>query len=194
MKTYQIKLESTTPLIFGKQIDPLQHPKEDREQHGDYDLRIWREKAHWTGPDKTAKAVIPSVYIKRALEDCAKYLGIQIPGKGKSNYTKHFKSGVQVIGAGMELPETRETIGSVAISCNADGKRGSGVRVTRRFPMVQKWTSEIKVLIVDEIITDKVLREHIEKAGMLIGIGSFRLEKGNASGGFRVVSMKETAL
>lgn len=194
MKTYEIQLESTTPIVFSKQLDPVKHPKEDREGHGEYDERIWREKAHWNGHNGDGKAIIPSVYFKRALEGCAKYLGIQIPGKGKSTYTKHFLSGVQIIGEGIDLGIKRADIDSVAISCNSDGKRGGGSRVTRRFPTVPKWKGTIKVLVVDEIITAKVLQEHLEKAGMLIGIGSFRLEKGNSSGGFKVTKMTESSL
>lgn len=194
MKTYEIQLESTTPIVFGRQIDPLAHPKEDGESAADFDLRIWPEKAHWSGEDRAATAIIPCVYFKRALEDVAQYLGLPVPGKPKATYTKHFKAGVQIIGLGVPIDVTRDTINSVAISCNVDGKRGSGARVTRRFPTVPKWRGIIRVLVVDAIVTKDVLLEHLEKAGMLVGVGSFRLNKGNSSGGFRVVSVKETKL
>lgn len=188
MKAYIAKVESTTPIIFSRQLDIKQFPKLEREQAGDYDERLWQDKAHWT-PDGTV--LIPAVYFKRALEECAQYLGIQIPGKGKSTYTKHFLSGVQILGTGIDTGVNRDGISSVAISCNADGKRGSGCRVTRRFPTLSKWSGELTILVVDEIITETVLREHLDKAGMLIGIGSFRLRKGNSSGGFKVAKMTE---
>lgn len=191
MKAYEIQLESTTPIIFSRKLELIDFPKLEREQPDAYDLRIWPEKAHY---NEAGNAIIPAVYFKRTLEEVAKFLGIQIPGKGKSNYTKHFEAGFQVLGSGIDTGVSKSQMKSVAISCNSDGKRGSGSRVTRRFPTLPKWSGSITVLIVDEIITQDVLREHAEKAGMLIGIGSFRLRKGNSSGGFRVLSVKETTI
>lgn len=191
MKSYLLQIESTTPIIFSRKLELIDFPKLEREQPDAYDLRVWPEKAHY---NQNGNVVIPSVYFKRALEEIAKFLGIQIPGKGKANYTKHFEAGLQVLGEGIDTGVSRNEIKSVAISCNSDGKRGSGSRVTRRFPTMTKWSGQIQVLVVDEIITEDVLREHAEKAGMLIGIGSFRLRKGNSSGGFKIVSIKETKI
>jgi hypothetical protein len=180
MKAYEITLKSTTPIIFSRKLEEIEHPKLEREQADAYDLRVWPQKAH-INPD--GEAVIPAVYFKRALEESAKFLGLPIKGKGKATYTKHFLSGVQVL-HDLPLGVKREDLTPVPISCNVDGKRGSGSRVTRRFPVVQKWAGQITVLVVDELITEDVLKEHLVKAGLLIGIGSFRIAKGNSSGGF----------
>lgn len=203
MKTYEAVLESTTPIIFSRKLEEIEYPKKEREQADPYDLRIWPEKAHY---NTDGRAVIPAVYFKRALEECAKFLGLPIKGKGKATYTKHFLSGVQILGD-LALDVTRETINGIAtgkcaadgcgcamvvpISCNVDGKRGSGSRVTRRFPAVSRWKGKLLILVVDELITEDVLREHLGKAGLLIGIGSFRISKGNSNGGFRLVELKE---
>ena len=191
MKAYNIELESTTPIIFSRKLELIDFPKLEREQADAYDLRIWPEKAHY---NEVGSVIVPSVYFKRAMEECAQYTGQQIPGKGKATYTKHFMSGVQVLGLGIDTGIKKADVKSVAISCNSDGKRGSGSRVTRRFPTLPTWKGFIQVLVVDEIITESVLRDHLEKAGMFIGIGSFRLRKGNSSGGFKVVSVKETKI
>lgn len=190
MKVYEATLESKTPIIFSRQLIADEFPKLEREQADEYDKRLWREKAHYTADNQV---FIPAVYFKRALEEVAKFLGIQIPGKGKSTYTKHFLSGVQII-EDMALPEKKDDVKMVPISCNADGRRGSGARVLRRFPSIPKWSGKIKLIVVDEIITEPVLREHLTKAGMLIGIGSFRIAKGNSSGGFTLTGLKESSL
>jgi hypothetical protein len=189
MKLYTAKIESTTPIIFSRQLDIKTHPKKEREQAGDYDERLWKEKAHYAA---SGNVLIPAVYFKRALEEIAKFLGIQIPGKAKATYTKHFEAGLQMVGEGIDTGVYKDSLNSIAISCNADGKRGSGTRVTRRFPTIPKWSGEINIWIADEIITEPILLEHLNKAGMLIGIGSFRLRKGNSGGGFKVVSLTET--
>jgi hypothetical protein len=74
----------------------------------------------------------------------------------------------------------------VTISANADGIRGSGKRVPRRFPIVNEWQATFDVYILDPIITQDVFTEMVEIAGMFIGIGRFRPEKGGTNGRFRI--------
>lgn len=186
MKTYEVALESTTPIIFSRKLEEIEYPKKEREQADAYDLRIWPEKAHY---NTDGKAVIPAVYFKRALEECAKFLGLPIKGKGKATYTKHFLSGVQILGD-LVTDKAKGELTCTPISCNVDGKRGSGSRVTRRFPILPKWKGSVIVMVVDELITEDVLREHLNKAGLLIGIGSFRISKGNSNGGFKLGELK----
>jgi hypothetical protein len=45
------------------------------------------------------------------------------------------------------------------------------------------------VFILDPIITEDVFREMVEIAGMFIGIGRFRPEKGGTNGRFRIKSL-----
>lgn len=189
MKTYKAVLESESPLIFSRmlsQVDPLT-AKQSRETHEDYDLRIFREKA-WA--DGTGQVIIPRVFFKRALEEAAQFLGLQIPGKGKSTYTKHFKAGVQVI-SNLPVGLQREELTHIVINCHADGKRGSGKRVVRSFPQVNEWRGEVAFFVIDEMVTKEVLRRHLEVAGTMIGIGSFRPLQGNDSGRFRLISLEE---
>jgi hypothetical protein len=46
---------------------------------------------------------------KNCLAEIAKYLSLQIPGKGKTTYTKHFEAGVMVLD-GLALPERKDTV------------------------------------------------------------------------------------
>jgi hypothetical protein len=81
------------------------------------------------------------------------------------------------------------TVPIVTISANADGVRGSGKRVLRRFPLIASWEASFDVFILDPIITEDVFREMVEIAGMFIGIGRFRPEKGGTNGRFRIKSL-----
>lgn len=188
MKTYTAHIAGRGQIIFSKFTSPLIKGLEKKEREGNdaYDERIWPHKAH----QQNGQVIIPRVMFKRALEDVAKYLGIQIPGKGKSTYTKHFCAGVHVtsdLDTGVPVEDLEKEI----ILCNADGVRGSGKRVMRTFPVLYQWEGEIEICVVDEIITQAVLMDHLIQAGRLIGIGAFRLQKGNTSGGFDLVSLKE---
>lgn len=191
MKTYEATIESVSPLIFSRMLSPHagEGAKKERETHEDYDLRIWPVKA-WA--DNKGALFIPRVFFKRSMEEAAQFLGLQIPGKGKSTYTKHFLAGVQVA-SDLSLPMTRDDLDCVPINCHADGKRGSGKRVVRHFPQVREWNGVLTILVVDELITKDVLQRHLDTAGTMIGIGSFRPRSGNSSGMFHLKELREVA-
>jgi hypothetical protein len=68
-------------------------PKGARELAQAHEERTWIERLHVT---KEGYVFIPPMQFKLCLENTARYIGMQIPGKGKSTYTKHFVQGVIV--------------------------------------------------------------------------------------------------
>jgi hypothetical protein len=62
-------------------------------------------------------------------------------------------------------------------------------RVTRRFPIIPAWRASFDVYVLDPIITQDVFREMVEIAGMFIGIGRFRPEKGGTNGRFKIETL-----
>ena len=112
-----------------------------------HEERTWREKC--TANEK-GEIVIPAMAFKQALDGVAKRLGDQIPGKGKSTYTKHFVGGV-ICEEDVVLPGCRkEDCPSITISANSDGVRGSGKRVDRTFPQWPKWGGKARFVIMDD--------------------------------------------
>src|SRR6266404_4703975 len=81
MKLYTAQLRSESPLSFGKRISPIEFPPYDKEQPGDYDQRLWRERAHY---DATGQCFVPPMMIKNCVAAAAKYLNIKIPGQRSS--------------------------------------------------------------------------------------------------------------
>ena len=73
----------------------------------------------------------------------------------------------------------------------ADCKRGSGRRVTRVFPLISSWKGSTVVHVIDETITEEVLRKHLTEAGNLIGMGRFRPRNNGYYGRFKLVDMRE---
>jgi hypothetical protein len=184
MKTAIAKLESVSPYSQSRYY---QTEKADggREIARDYEARTWRDRVH---ADNDGHIFIPPMAFKNCLSEAAKFLSIQIPGKGKATYTKHFEAGVLVIDP-LTLPIKKTDVSGEWQFVPADGRRGSGKRVEKCFPVVQKWAGAVTFLILDEIITPDVFEEHLRGSGRFIGIGRFRPRNNGYYGRFDVKSI-----
>ena len=112
-------------------------------------------------------------------------MGEQVPGRGKSTYTKSFVGGVIVEDDVVLAGCSKKDCPGVTINANADGKRGSGKRVKRTFPQWPKWSGVVKFAILDDAITKEVFERHFREAGRFVGVGRFRPENGGLNGRFR---------
>lgn len=189
MRTAVATLQSVSPYSQSKHYEV---PKVGRstgtatESAKDYEERTWRERCH-VGPD--GHILIPPMAFKNCLAEIAKYLSVQIPGKGKSTYTKHFEAGVMVLD-GLPLPQTKETVDGEWLFVPADGKRGSGKRVSKCFPVVRDWKGDVTFHVLDDVITPEVFEQHLREAGNFIGIGRFRPRNNGYYGRFKVEKIR----
>ena len=177
-----ITITGITPLSQSRQHD---EPKLDGERPDDYDKRTWRSKLNTAIRDGKPTVVIPAHGLHQAIAAAAKYSKRQIPGQGKATWTAKFTSGITLL-EDPSIGVDPATVDAVTISANADGVRGSGKRVPRKFPVIPQWSATFDVVVLDPIITEDVFREMLEMAGMFIGIGRFRPEKGGTNGRFRI--------
>jgi hypothetical protein len=161
-------------------------PALEKENNDAYEKRTWRNRMHVVD----GEVVIPPMALKNCLSECAKYLSVQIPGKGKATYTKHFEAGIMITEP-LRLGIKPEDVPGEELYLNADGRRGGSVRVTRIMPHIANWKAEAEITILDETITAEVLRRHLEEAGMLIGMGRFRPRKNGYYGRFAVKKFQE---
>ncbi|MBP8234613.1 MAG: hypothetical protein KAY22_20160 [Rhizorhabdus sp.] len=181
MKIATATLASTAPYSqsrsYDREVEAL--PRETKDAYED---RTWRHKCHTLAD---GKVYIPPMAFKMAVDTAAKMLGRQIPGKGKSTYTKFFLSGVLVMEpAG--LPLTKDDVACDRIYANADGVRGSGKRVWRNFPRIDSWSADVQFHVLADEITPDVFEEHLRQAGAFVGIGRFRPQSGGYYGRFEV--------
>lgn len=173
-----IRITGFSPYSQSRQHD---EPALEGEGKEDYDKRTWRAKLRVS--PKTGTVTIPQHGFHQALMAACKYSGKQIPGQGKKTWTAKFTTGIAIIDE-IDLGIRPEDTVCEVISCNADGVRGSGKRVPRRFPVMYEWGAEFTIYILDPIITDKIMQEMLDIAGMSIGLGRFRPEKGGSNGRF----------
>lgn len=165
-------------------------PFHDRESHEDHDIRTWREKCT---VNKDGQVCIPAMALKQCIDTAAYKLGLKIPGRRGSTYKSFFASGFICdhdvpIKNGKAL--TKDDAEMVKISANADGKRGSGSRVPRRFPSFPQYSGTATFTIIDDIITQEVFETHVKSAGLVVGIGRFRPENGGTNGRFRCTKIE----
>jgi hypothetical protein len=139
--------------------------------------------------DAEGMVFIPPMAFKNCLSEAAKYLTMQIPGKGKSTYTKHFEAGVLVFEP-MPLGVHKDKVSGEWFFVPSDGRRGSGKRVSRCFPVFPKWSGSVVFHIFDPTITKDVFQRHLEEAGKFIGIGRFRPRNNGFYGRFEMKSLK----
>lgn len=178
-----LTLTGIAPYTQSHQHD---EPKLEGEGANDYDIRTWRSKLNTEDRDGASTVVMPAHGLQQAIAAAAKYSKRQIPGQGKATWTAKFTAGIMLI-ENPSLGIDPTTVKSITISANADGVRGSGKRVTRRFPsMPAGWSTTFDVYILDPIITEQIFREMVELAGMFIGVGQFRPEKGGTNGRFKI--------
>jgi hypothetical protein len=183
MKTAKVKLKSISPYSQSRHYETEKLPKELAK---DYEARTWRERLH---VNDSGKVYIPPMSFKNCLSEAAKFLGIQIPGKGKSTYTKHFEAGVLVTDA-LTLDIKADEVKGEWLFVPSDGVRGSGKRVNKCFPIIHEWAGEVTFFVLDETITEEVFTNHLQQAGAFVGIGRFRPRNNGFYGRFQVESVK----
>ena len=183
MRQVTVKIRGLSPYSQSRMHDT---PKLDKETADAYEKRTWREKCT---TDEKGRLRIPEMAFKQALPVAARKLGMQIPGRGKSTYTKFFEGDVICTGT-TPLAMTKDKVPGITINANSDGVRGSGKRVKRTFPQVEHWETEAEFLITDDTITPEVFETVLRAAGSGVGIGRFRPENGGINGRFEPVEFR----
>lgn len=194
VRTATAKLTGMSPYSSSRKYDDLV-PRLEKENAEDYDKRTWREHANYD--QKTREMFIPPMGLKLSLAEAAKRLSIKIPGKGKATYTKNILSGViaadriwlEVPAEGSGKKWTRVKMEDSVMEgflANSDGRRGSGSRVFRRFPILHEWRAEAILQLIDDEVPTEVFERCLKEAGNLIGVGRFRPQNGGYFGRFQV--------
>ncbi len=183
MKIAVASLKSVSP--YG-QSAAFQSEKPRDMTHNEFEKQNWRERMHVT---KDGYVFIPPMAFKNCIAEAAKYKSIQIPGKGKATYTKHFEAGILVLDP-VVLPIKAKDVEPLKLFVPASGRRGDGSRVWKWFPVIDQWEADVTFNIFDETIDKEVFEAHLVDAGQFIGIGFFRPRKNGYFGRFSVEGIK----
>lgn len=183
MKTARATLKSVSPYSQSRFIQT----KKPRDlTHEEHEEATWRERMH---VDADGMVFIPPMSFKNCLSEAAKYKSIQVPGKGKSTYTRFFEAGVMVCEP-LTLDVKADAVAGEWLNVPSDGKRGGTKRVKKCFPVIPSWQGVVEFLVLDETINREVFTTHLEDAGRFIGIGRFRPRNNGFYGRFEVVNVE----
>ena len=215
----RVRLTSMSPY---SQSRPHCESKLEKETPDAHEARTWHMRIHQH--KLTGEVVMPAMAVRNCLAEAAKFLSMQIPGKGKATYTKHFESGIMVSAdiplfahngepivppteEGLRLVKAKAPLNTKAVEDDkfyvpglnevygdwvfvpADGVPGSGKRVWKCYPVIQAWTAETEIVVMDETITKDVLMHVLRESGQLIGVGRFRVRNRGTYGRFEVAEI-----
>lgn len=180
MKTAEAFLQSSSPYSPSRNYEMI-CPKLPKENSKDYEARSWRERCHYR---EDGHIYIPPMAFASSIQEAAKYLSIQIPGKGKSTYTKHFEAGLMVTDP-VILPEMKDTVEGEWLFLSPRGIKHE-MGVWKCMPIIREWSGVVSYYITDETITEDVFRQVLQASGSFIGIGRFRPRNGGFYGRFTV--------
>lgn len=183
MKIARCKLRSVSPYSQSKYH---KSEKLSKELHADYEERTWREKTHYTDD---GIVYIPPMAFANCIKEAATYLGLSVPGKGRSKYTKNFQAGVMVTDP-LKLDVKKDDVLPEWVFVPSDGRRGGTTRVEKCFPLIKEWSGVVDFYIFDDIITKDVFEKVLREAGQIIGIGRFRPKNWGYYGRFKVEAIK----
>ncbi len=170
-------------------------PKKDKETNDAHEERCWRDRMH---RNNEGDVYIPPMAIRNCLASTAKFLGMQIPSKGKATYRKHFDAGlicvepIQLLINGGTIHFEDADMEKLFVP--SDGITGGGKRVFKHFPLFTNWSGFVSLQIVDDTITESVFEEHLQQAGLFRGIGRFRPERNGFYGRFGYDDLKFTEM
>jgi hypothetical protein len=181
MRTATATLVATSPYSQSREY-ASEIPRLDGETADAYDIRTWRNHCH-TMPD--GSIFVPPMAFKFCLGEGAQMLGIKIPGRRGATMTKYFDSGVLVMEP-VVLPDKSDGVQHDKVYCHANGKRGSGSRVWRRFPRIDKWQGNVNFVVLADEITEDAFEKCLKQAGAFRGIGRFRPANQGYYGRFEV--------
>jgi hypothetical protein len=184
-RTLTARLKSMSPY---SQSTFFTSEKKEKETHAAFEERCWRERMHL---NSKGEVIIPAMSLKYSIDEACKRLALQVPGEGKTRYTKFFEAGY-MIPAPPSLGIKGADVEGEWLWMSSTGRKGKdgGTRVRRCYPTIPKWEADVEFVILDEKIPEEVFEKCLESAGTFVGIGRFRPENQGYYGRFLIESKK----
>jgi isopropylmalate/homocitrate/citramalate synthase len=185
MKKYIVELEGTSPLVFNTRSQELdeERAKLKRDELAEWEQKNWRRKAE---RDKKGNVIIPIRWLKSAFVNACTHSKI-VPNFATSKretYTRYAKA-MYFDNSSFKCSE--KDLEKREAFMGAQGKNSS-TSVLKVYPSIKEWKTTIEVADGIGRMTIEELKEIFTFAGIIEGIGDFRVVN---AGRFEVISIKE---
>lgn len=180
MKTFSVVLNGISPLIVHRnspELEALQKKQRDNEAR----KRIEEENYHLYLYVNLNGPYVPSLNLLRCFTSAAKEFRLE--GHGKKSYRNIIGGGFIIISPD-EIPligkyEPFKTYVKI-----------QNQRVLRVRPIFPSWSLKFKLMIMDGVDPARV-RDIVDYAGLFVGLGDFRPERGGPYGRFVVEEWRD---
>jgi hypothetical protein len=181
MKTYDVTIQGTSPLLMNKPSVLIGDISKERLQKSESPKEMASMKLY----ELDGELYQPETHIKGALVEAGKTQ--KVVGGGKSTYSK-------IVGYAVEInpfeiihkKQKWETYSVLAVNPSTKGRN-----LLHR-PMLKEWELNFQVIFEEDQIPPSVLKELFDKAGKFVGLGDWRPAKKGRFGKFQVTSWKES--
>lgn len=179
MKTYNVTIQGTSPLLMNRPSVLIGDISKDKKPHSD-DAQAEAEGRLY---EIDGKLYQPATHLQGALVEAGKHK--KVVGKGKSTYSK-------IVGYAAEInpfeiihkKQKWEIFSILAVNPSTKGRN----MVNR--PMLKEWELDFEVTFDETEIPESIMKELLDIAGRIAGLGDWRPAKKGRFGKFQVTSWK----
>lgn len=183
MRTAVIRIRGIAPLAWTKRIAK----KGDNEDASEYEQKMWRQKVHL----EDGFVSIPSIGLRNSIAEGGR--DIPIPGKGSARAKNLIMVATLPPTAFYKTDKASDDLRAEWKDMTANpskGKGGRGARVPKLVPMLDPgWECEARLIVIDDRITDEMLRTAIARGGLICGVGALRVETGGVLGRYELIDL-----
>lgn len=170
MITVQVQIEGITPLIVNRfhEDDLIQTRKERPGPEEDAANRLYRNGEGTCYPAENIRQSIIGAAARHKI--------------GRRAATTDVAAGIYISPFELPLTETWH-VDSRAVVIKA-----TGGRVMRHRPMFDEWSINFQLRIDTDLVSERLMRDVLDDAGKLVGLGDFRPAKKGQFGRFSVTN------
>lgn len=181
MKKYNVTIEGISPLLMNRPSAMISDISKDKKAFEDNPQGQAESKLYLTD---NKKLYTPSTHLTGSLIEAGKVK--KVVGKGKSTYSKIVGYSVSINPYQIEHKKQKWEIFSVlAVNPTTRGRN-----MLHR-PMLKNWELSFEIEFDESEIAPSIIKELLDIAGKIAGIGDWRPAKKGAFGKFQVTEFKE---
>jgi hypothetical protein len=179
MKEIKVSIKGITPLLMHRFLTKGADAPSKRRT-GVPDWKQEAELALYKNPDGIIYE--PAEHLEKSIQNAAK--SFKIAGKRGATYSK-------LVGATLEIYPDAIPHKIQAYEIDARSVVVQRARIMRYRPRFDAWELEFTIRLLDEQLPISVIKEILDQAGLYVGIGDYRPQRGGKFGKFTVTEFKE---